>query len=89
MLIESDEVLPDLNDQTVLPSTLNLFFFYFFLEVIIMDTDEFEHKFEELTRKWHKLLKLLNKKEVIDNDEQENLELQEYLDRRFQRAWSR
>ena len=42
----------------------------------------------ELEKKWHKLLKLLKEKEIIDSDEQDSLELESYLEKISDRWWN-
>jgi hypothetical protein len=43
---------------------------------------------EELNKKWHKLLKILKKKGILDYEDQENLELEEYLEKKREKWWN-
>ena len=37
---------------------------------------------KELEKKWHKLLKLLKDKDIIDYDEMDNLEIESYKEKK-------
>lgn len=43
---------------------------------------------EELEKKWHKLLKILFKKDIINFDEQDELELDARKEYERERAWN-
>lgn len=42
----------------------------------------------EFEKKWHKLIKILYKKDIIDWDEREGLELDSYIERKVEEWWN-
>ncbi|KKL20606.1 hypothetical protein LCGC14_2453800 [marine sediment metagenome] len=43
---------------------------------------------KELEKKWHKLLKLLKDKDIIDYDEKDELELESYKEKKIDKWWN-
>ena len=43
---------------------------------------------KELEKKWHKLLKILEEKDIIDYDEKDELELESYKEKKIDKWWN-